>query len=368
MDKSRRRLGVSSRPADAPDHPSETARAWLAALLDSADDAMVGSTFDGRIVSWNRGAERLFGHAAAAVVGRSVAVIVPGDLRQEFARQRGALARGEAVGRVATGRLASDGRRLRVSSTLSAINGAEGSPIGVLEVARLEDAQPPRVEPQRAELLTRLFYAQDNERRRIARDLHDQMGQQLTALRLALAVLMDQSGAQSAVRHQLETLLALAQQLDDDVSFRVSELRPLLDDGYGLLGALQQFLPKWSRHFGIGVELHTPRMPGASLLPAIEAQIFRIIQEALNNVAKHARARHVEVALERTASHFMVAIDDDGVGFASGDGSSDGYGLVGMRERALLLGADFEIDSSDGGTSVVLRYPMPAATAKAVQP
>jgi len=380
---------------------SDELRARLAAIVDSADDAIVGKTLDGIITSWNRSAEQLFGYTAAEAVGQSIFLIIPEDRKTE---ENGILARprrGEKIEHFETIRQTRDGRRVPVSLTVSPIRDARGNIIGASKVARditervgahealeraheeleervrtrtaelaksndalrAEVAERQRVEQQRTQLLTRFVLAQEDERRRIARELHDQLGQQLTALRLTLATLRAESIDRSDLRVQVETLQELARQLDQDVAFRVWELRPTPLETVGLRAALTNFVHNWSKHLGIHVQLHASRSSDERLNTEVETMVYRLAQEALNNVAKHARAQHVDIVLDRNADHVSLIVEDDGVGFNPSDRETlgEGLGLTGMRERAALVGADLQIESIPGrGTTVILR--VPAAT------
>ena len=373
-------------------------RARLAAIVDSSDDAIVSKTLDGIITSWNRGAERLFGYAASEAIGQSIFLIIPENLRAEENDVLARLRRGERIVHFETARRAKDGRLVPISLTVSPIRDAQGTIIGASKVARditdrivaeetltrvhdeleqrirertaelassnealrAEIAERQRVDQQRTQLLTRFVAAQEDERRRIARELHDQLGQQLTALRLTLETLKAQSVEQSELRVQVETLRELARQLDQDVAFRVWELRPTPLHEVGLRAALTNFVHNWSKHFGIHVQLHTSRSTGDRLNTEVETMVYRLAQEALNNVAKHARAQHVDIVLERNADHLSLIVEDDGVGFDPLDSETlgDGVGLTGMRERAALVGADLQIESvPNQGTTVIVRVP-----------
>jgi PAS domain S-box-containing protein len=380
------------------DSTESEVRARLASIVESSDDAIVSKTLDGVITSWNRGAERLFGYTAAEAIGQNIFLIIPEDRKAEEHDVLARLRRGERIEHFETIRQTKDGRRVPISLTVSPLRNSEGMIIGASKVARditertvaqqalkraheeLEDrvrertaelarsndalraevAERQRVEQQRTQLLTRFVLAQEDERRRIARELHDQLGQQLTALRLTLETLKAQSIERTELRVQVETLQELARQLDHDVAFRVWELRPTPLDNVGLRAALTNFVHNWSKHFGIHVQLHASRSSDERLSTEVETMVYRLAQEALNNIAKHARARHVDIVLERNAEQLSLIVEDDGVGFDPLDLESlgNGIGLTGMRERAELVGADLQIESvRDRGTTVILRVP-----------
>jgi PAS domain S-box-containing protein len=210
-------------------------------------------------------------------------------------------------------------------------------------------------ERARSELLTRLVFAQEDERRRIAREMHDQFGEQLTALAQRIHRLRRDAGA-DACRPHIDALEAIAQQLDRDVDQLVWELRPTALDDLGLRAALDNYVRNWSTRTGVPATLHMSGLVDERLPSHTETALYRIAQEALTNVAKHAQAAQVEVILERRGQHVLLVVEDNGVGFDSAvdEGHRDGFGLVGMKERAALVGATLEIESSSGGGTTVL--------------
>jgi PAS domain S-box-containing protein len=222
-----------------------------------------------------------------------------------------------------------------------------------------------RAERERASILRRLVMAQEAERRRIARDMHDQFGQQLTVLLLKLGMLKEDCGEQKRLCEQVEMLEKVAGQLDEDVDFLVWELRPTVLDDLGLQDALINFAQNWSKHFRIPVEVLTHGVIKETSTSEIDTMFYRIAQEALNNVAKHARAASVTVLLERRADSVSLIIEDDGIGFDAentSDAKGEGLGLVGIRERAVLVGGTAEVESHPGeGTRVIVRVPAPTA-------
>ena len=153
------------------------------------------------------------------------------------------------------------------------------------------------------------------------------------------------------------------QRLDRDVDELVWQLRPTALDDLGLRAALANYIQEWAERSNVAAELHTSGLLDDRLAPEVETALYRIAQEALNNVAKHSRARRVEVILERRPDCVLLIVEDDGVGFADTDGDKErrGYGLVGMQERAALVGASLQIESTPGkGTTILVRMAVPA--------
>jgi two-component system CheB/CheR fusion protein len=216
-----------------------------------------------------------------------------------------------------------------------------------------------RSELLRGKLLNQLVRAQEAERRRLARDLHDQLGQQLTALRLKLENMKGEVEAEK-VEAEVEDLLGIMDQLDSDVDYLAWELRPVALDDLGLSEALRVYVRRWSEHFNIDAEYLTSGFETQRLSFEIENNLYRIAQEALNNIAKHAAALRVNVLLDRRDPNVILIIEDAGKGFVQAkDQTEETMGISGMRERAALLGGEVEIESAIGeGTTVFVRIPL----------
>ena len=225
---------------------------------------------------------------------------------------------------------------------------------------RAEMSERERAERARLELHARLVFAQEDERRRIAREMHDQFGEQLTALGHGIDTLKAACLEDADLFRQVEALEAVAQRLDEDVDHLVWELRPTALDDLGLCAALTNYVHDWSRRVGIPAKLHTSGLLDDRLPSEAETTLYRIAQEALTNVAKHSQARNVDVILERRPDHVSLIVEDNGVGFEQSETENHrtghGFGLLGMQERAALVGADLQVESAAGeGTTIFVR-------------
>jgi signal transduction histidine kinase len=256
-------------------------------------------------------------------------------------------------------REARDRLETRVSertAELAAANATLRAEIGIREAA----------EADRRELLQRLGTAQEDERRRIARDLHDQMGQLLTALGLGLKALEDASTDPSPARPHLVRLRELTDVIGREVHHLALELRPTALDDLGLQSALANYAEVWSERSGIEIDFQATGLDTGRLPEPAETALYRVILEALTNVLRHAGARRVSLVLQRFPGQAVAVVEDDGVGFdadsvtaSAGDGGR--LGLLGMRERVALVGGTLTVESATGrGTTVIARIPLRA--------
>ena len=280
--------------------------------------------------------------------------LVHPDDRARADRANDSVSRGEAATYEAEFRLRhKDGHYVHVLSRGFPVRREPGGP--VVRIVGTHFDLTERNERARAELLGRLVFAQEDERRRIAREMHDQFGEQLTALGHRIASLREAAAGQPLLLERIDALHAVAQQIDRDVDDLVWELRPTALDDLGLRAALSNYVQNWSARSGIVAQLHASSLVDERLGPEKETTLYRIAQEALTNVAKHSRATQVELVLERSPEHVLLIIEDDGIGFAT-DATTGGFGLLGMQERASLVGATLEIESSAGqGTTILVR-------------
>ncbi len=361
----------------------------LRLLIDSATDYAIFTMTDAGVIdSWNTGAERMFGYSSDEIVGQPGEILFTPDDRTARVPEtelQTARARGRAIDE--RWHMRKDRSRFYVSGVTTKLG--DGKALGFAKIARdltprrqaelaltqahadLESRVVHRTEQLQAEierrgaaqqeisqLMKRLVTAQEEQRARISRDLHDQLGQQLTALRLALERHAEHCGA--STNQDLDRALAMTREIDAAIDFLAWELRPTTLDDLGLAAALPRYVEEWSTHHGISARFET-RGSVANVLPSgLETTFYRIAQEALNNVAKHAQAASVDIILERRDGEVVLVIEDDGVGFDEATERHDkGIGLAGMRERAALVGATLQVETSPGdGTTVYLRAPV----------
>jgi PAS domain S-box-containing protein len=370
----------------------------LRLVLESATDyAIVLMNAEGRYTSWNPGAEKMFGYTEAEAVGQpSSLIFTPEDRAAGLPEQELQVA--DTAGRATDERwhMRKDGTRFYVSGVAVSLGRGRGYAKIARDLTAQKQAQEElqrawedlekrvgertaelaeansalreevrvrrRAEQERLELLRRIVTTQEDERRRISRELHDQLGQSLTALRLKLEGLKGEAGESSKLQGRITELVEVAQRLDADVDFLAWELRPSALDDLGLTVALSNYAHEWSKHLGVKVNFHSAGLEDARLAPLVETSLYRIAQEALNNVSKHAEATSVDLLLERRGHNAVLIIEDNGQGFNPDEmtlsAGGRGMGLIGMRERAALVGGSIEIESAGGeGTTIFVRIP-----------
>jgi two-component system sensor histidine kinase UhpB len=217
-------------------------------------------------------------------------------------------------------------------------------------------------------LSRRLFEVQEEERRRLARDLHDDVGQALTALKIQLESVA-RAGAEAAARSRVDECVDTVQHTLERVRQLSLSLRPPQLDDLGLAAAVRSHLDRQARVAGLQAHFETEEAP-QELAPDTETACFRVAQEAINNVLRHARARNLWVRLFTAGGRLAISVRDDGRGFdldsvreRSANGSS--LGLIGMEERMALAGGSFELRSAPGqGTTLLATFPVVAAAKK----
>jgi PAS domain S-box-containing protein len=251
-----------------------------------------------------------------------------------------------------------DGHYIHVLSRGFPVRRSPGGPAVRIVGTHFDLTERKKAETERAhtELLTRLVFAQEDERRRISREMHDRFGEQLTALARRVGMLKQSCASSPELRAEIEALESVAQELDRAVDHLVWELRPTALDDLGLRAALSNYVQDWSKRVSISAELHTVGLLDDRLPADAETALYRIAQEALTNVAKHAHASNVDVILERRDHQVLLIVEDNGVGFETTDAGNEaqGFGLLGMQERAALVGATLEIESAAGGGTTIL--------------
>jgi PAS domain S-box-containing protein len=351
----------------------------FAILFDSAPNGVMVVDKRGRIVLLNARMEEKFGYPQGELIGQPVEVLVPvrfckghSALREGFARVPRSRSMGGGRDLYA---LRKDGSEFPVEIRLNPIRSGEDNLVMVtvvdISARKLAAEQLNAARIERENLQRRFIQAQEQERLRLAHELHDQTGQNLAAATLEIKSL--EGAADEAIRPRFRRLGRLLEMMGRTLHKIAWELRPASIDELGLSIALANYVAEWGEQCGIATDFHCDQTEIAGLSDEICTVIYRVVQEALTNIVKHARgATSVSVVIERVNPQVRLTIEDNGCGFdpgaASGPGSlrNGGLGIAGMRERLTLIGAELEIESSPGsGTAVFARIPAEAVRAVA---
>src|ERR1700722_13480645 len=379
----------------------------LAAIVDSSDDAIVSKTLDGVITSWNAGAERLFGYTAKEAIGQHISLIIPANRRTEEAIILQRLSRGERIDHFDTVRVRKDGTALDISLTISPVTDSTGKIIGASKIAR-DITQRKRIERELYEseerfralagaldtqvqfrtqelqrrnveilqqsdqlrhLSGRLLQIQDQERRHIARELHDSAGQTLAALGMNLAQLAEHLKNNPAqVAEDVKDAQALVQHLTQEIRTTSYLLHPPMLDESGLSYALRWYVQGLAERSELKIALKIPENFGR-LSSELELVIFRLVQECLTNIHRHSGSKTALIRVGREADKIYLEVQDHGKGMsqkqlAEVQSQGVGVGIRGMRERLRQFHGVLTIESDALGTKIVATLPVKTAPAK----
>lgn len=381
-------LGESSRRGT-------TSRALLAAIVNSSDDAVISKNLDGVITSWNRAAEQLFGWSASEAVGQSIMIIIPPELQDQEVEILRRLRNGERIEHLETVRRKKSGEQIEVALTISPVTGPSGTVLGASKIARdiserkqveaklkaANDRLEERVRERTAELWEkneelvkqaetvrqlsgRLLQTQDEERRRIARELHDSVGQLLAAASMTVSKISRQQGKLSPeINGCVEEISGLVEQASTEIRTISHLLHPPLLDEIGLESAIRCFIEGFAQRSKIKVGF-TMSAGFERLSRDYELAIFRIVQECLTNIHRHSGSKTANIHLSQKDGSVHCEISDEGKGIpqdkqlAFASSTTMGVGLRGMKERVNQLGGVLQIHSNGEGTAVAVTMPV----------
>lgn len=336
--------------------------AKLAAIVESSQDAIYGATVSGYITTWNRGAEQLYGYTAGEVAGQHISIITPEGREHEPVEILEKLKRNEIIKSFETVRRCKDGSMVDVSITVSAVKDAAGRLTGISAIAHdLSDRK--RVEKELRRLSARLLKMQDEERRNMARELHDSVIQGLAAAVINLSMMKDTTQLLPEARKTLEETLTITEDAVREIRTFSYLLHPPLLDVMGLQSALRWYVEGYSKRSGVRVELDLPD-GHERMAKEIELTLFRIVQEALTNIHRHSGGSQASICLRRTGKELTLIVSDDGHGMDAQtlekvrrEGAVLGVGIAGMKQRLQQLGGRLDISSSGSGTAVTVTVP-----------
>lgn len=324
----------------------------LAAIVESSDDAIIGKSLEGVILSWNSGAERIYGYTAPEILGRRCEVLVaPEDLPLAISLlQR--VGRGERVEASESTRIRKDGSRFKVSLTLSYVKDSAGRIIAVAEIDR-DITERKRLEQE-------VLQISERERRRIGQDLHDGLGQHLTGIAFLSKSLQQRlaikagGGAAATVEESQDAgrIAELVQQAVGQTRALARGLFPVEASADGLMDALTELAARIESFFRVECVFECGQpVPVAD--NNVATHLYRIAQESVTNAIKHAKTKRIRISLQCNDEKLRLAVEDEGVGIADHPASAAGLGLRIMRYRAKMIGGTLSIDrGATGGVTV----------------
>ena len=330
------------------------------AILQAVADAVISCDTEGVIDSWNSGAESLYGYTAGEAIGNPIGIIMPWEFISSYDERIKAAVAGEISGIFEAKRLTKDKLTVSVSINVSRIIDAQGNVIGLAAVHR-DVASQKLAEKGRRDL------AVVEERNRLAREIHDTLAQSLTLMVLRMGFAGEAMASDpAAARAELESIAILATECVEEVRRSVWDLQPQALDSSGLVEAVQNEVKRLHLNNIDGAL----RVSGAEIVamdPRNRSAALRVIQEALNNVIKHSKAKTASVFLGFDPEELCITVADNGIGFDHpgrqvGSPSGGGFGLTSMQERARLIGGSVQVQSTLGqGTTVNVCIPYRSA-------
>jgi PAS domain S-box-containing protein len=342
----------------------------LALAVHQSSDAILIHEPDGRICFWNPAAERMFGYRREEIVGKLLSTLAPEAQRAEFDQQLASVGRREPIDSLLTRRLTKEGAEIDVALSAAPIVDPDidcvvGGIVSHRDIAAQIRAQAAESELRENRALAQIVAAKiEDERRGIAQELHDELGQCATAIRTIAESIIQRTGDSTLeVRTRAQSIKEIAARMYDGMHAIVRRLRPAELDVLGLRETLKETAAAWAAR-NSDIEF-TLELTGDldQLGEAANITVYRLVHEALTNVVRHADASRARVRVTRENDHsLLVSIEDNGHGQVSMATSSIGLGLIGMRERVEALGGSFAIEGRPG-SGTELRAVIPIANA-----
>ena len=339
----------------------------LASIAEQTADAIIMHDKNLKISFWNHSAETIFGYKRSEVIGKSAGLIVPEKLKKEFLDNLSNIKKRQSINNYETKRLTKKGDLIDVSISASPLIDKKtkkvvGDIVSMRDISEKILAKQSQKELRQNRELTAIIQGHiEDERRSLARELHDELGQYVSAVKIFAQNIINRSkGKDKDIEESALSVTSAANQIYDGMHSIIRQLRPGSLDNLGLSETIKDMASNWrSQHPSIQIDLFVGKNldhPGE----AININIYRIIQEAMNNCLKHARAHNISINLDHKDKYLTLIFNDDGVGFDTNLlTKSKQFGLIGMKERVKSLSGMFSIKSTPTkGTLINISIPL----------
>ena len=339
----------------------------LASIAEQTADAIIMHDKNLKISFWNHSAETIFGYKRSEVIGKSAGLIVPEKLKKEFLDNLSNIKKRQPINNYETKRLTKKGDLIDVSISASPLIDKKtkkvvGDIVSMRDISEKILAKKSQKELRQNRELTAIIQGHiEDERRSLARELHDELGQYVSAVKIFAQNIINRSkGKDKDIEESALSVTSAANQIYDGMHSIIRQLRPGSLDNLGLSETIKDMASNWrSQHPSIQIDLFVGKNLD-HLGEAININIYRIIQEAMNNCLKHARAHNISINLDHKDKYLTLIFNDDGVGFDTNLlTKSKQFGLIGMKERVKSLSGMFSIKSTPTkGTLINISIPL----------
>lgn len=339
----------------------------LASIAEQTADAIIMHDKNLKISFWNHSAETIFGYKRSEVIGKSAGLIVPEKLKKEFLDNLSNIKKRQSINNYETKRLTKKGDLIDVSISASPLIDKKtkkvvGDIVSMRDISEKILAKQSQKELRQNRELTAIIQGHiEDERRSLARELHDELGQYVSAVKIFAQNIINRSkGKDKDIEESALSVTSAANQIYDGMHSIIRQLRPGSLDNLGLSETIKDMASNWrSQHPSIQIDLFVGKNLD-HLGEAININIYRIIQEAMNNCLKHARAHNISINLDHKDKYLTLIFNDDGVGFDTSIlTKSKQFGLIGMKERVKSLSGMFSIKSTPTkGTLINISIPL----------
>ena len=339
----------------------------LASIAEQTADAIIMQDKDNKISFWNHSAELMFGFNRADALGRPIDIIFPKDRKKNHTETFLSGVRGKGLSNFEAQGVTKKANLIDISISSSSLKDQKtkrfiGNILSIRDISEKKIAEQSQKELRRNRELTAIIQGHiEDERRSLARELHDELGQYVSAVKIFAQNIINRSkGKDKNIEESALSVTSAANQIYDGMHSIIRQLRPGSLDNLGLAETLKDMVSGWrSQHSAINIDLFVGESLG-HLGEAISINVYRIIQEAMNNCLKHAEAKNISISLDNKKKQLALIFKDDGVGFDTTLlAKTKQFGLIGMQERVKSLNGIFSIKSTPNkGTLINITIPL----------